>query len=177
MARSTDSFFIRATVTPDDTGTFVQTTVDLGSYVDALGKSVLRIHNIEFEWAQATDGAIPNGAPAVDAGTLADAVWQLTTQTQTGLVPLSDRSVVGKGQIWTFNPDGDSGAPSEVHNDSVAPQHFTDGYLVAVESLFLGAVGSTNWAASSNLTCNMVLECTVETLSQSAAMALALSQQ
>ena len=177
MARSTDSFFIRATVTPDDTGTFVQTTVDLGSYVDALGKSVLRIHNIEYEWAQATDGSLPNGAPYVDAGTLAHAVWQLTTQTQTGLVPLSDRSVVGKGQIWTFNPDGDSGAPSEVHNDSVAPQHFTDGYLVAVESLFLGAVGSSNWAATSNLTCNMVLECTVETLSQSAAMALALSQQ
>ena len=177
MARSTDSFFIRASVTPDDSGNFVQTTVDLGAYVDALGKSVLRIHNIEFEWAQATDGAIPNGAPYVDAGTLADAVWQLTTQTQTALVPLSDRSVVGKGQIWTFNPDGSSGAPSEVHNDSVAPQHFTDGYLVAVESLFLGAVGSTNWAATSNLTCDMVLECTVETLSQSAAMALALSQQ
>ena len=177
MARSTDSFIIRATVNPDDTGTFVQTTVDLGSYVDALGKSVLRIHNIEFEWAQATDGNIPNGAPYVDPGTLADAVWQLTTQTQTGLVPLSDRSVVGKGQIWTFNPDGDSGAPSEVHNDSVAPQHFTDGYLEPVESLFLGAVGSSNWAATSNLTCNMVLECTVETLSQSAAMALALSQQ
>ena len=177
MARSTDSFFIRATVTPDDSGNFVQTTVDLGSYVDALGKSVLRIHNIEFEWAQATDGAIPNGAPYVDAGTLADAVWQLTSQTQTALVPLSDRAVVGKGQIWTFNPNGASGAPSEVHNDSVAPQHFTDGYLVAVESLFLGAVGSTNWAATSNLTCNMVLECTVEPLSQSAAMALALSQQ
>ena len=177
MARSTDSFFIRASVTPDDSGTFVQTTVDLGAYVDALGKSVLRIHNIEYEWAQATDGARPNGAPNVDAGTLADAVWQLTTQTQTGLVPLSDRSVVGKGQIWAFNPDGDSGSPSQVYTDSVAPQHFTDGYLVAVESLFLGAVGSSNWAAGSNLTCNMMLECTVETLSQSAAMALALSQQ
>lgn len=177
MARSTDSFFIRATVTPDDTGLFVQTTVDLGSYVDALGKSVLRIHNIEFEWAQGTGGAIPNGAPFVDAGASADAVWQLTTQTQTALVPLSDRSVVGKGQIWALNLGAGSAAPGNVHNDSVAPQHFTDGYLVAVESLFLGAVGSTSWAAGSDLTCNMVLECTVETLSQSAAMALALSQQ
>ena len=177
MARSTDTFFIRATVTPDDTGNFVQSVVDLGSYVDALGKSVLRIHNIEYEWAQATNGAVPNGAPYVDAGALADAVWQLTTQTQTALIPLSNRAVVGKGMIWAFNPDGDSGAPSQVHNDSHAPQHFSDGYLVAVESLFLGAQGSTNWAAGSNLTCNMILECTVETLTQSAAMALALSQQ
>jgi hypothetical protein len=177
MARSTDSFFIRATVTPDDTGTFVQSTVDLGSYVDALGKSVLRIHNIEFEWAQATDGAIPNGAPKLDATSAADAVWQLTTQTQTGLIPLSNRSVVGKGQIWALNLNAASAAPGNVHNDSVAPQHFTDGYLVAVESLFLGAQATSGWAAGSNLTCNMVLECTVETLSQSAAMALALSQQ
>ena len=177
MARSTDSFFIRASVTPDDTDTFVQTTVDLGAYVDALGKSVLRIHNIEFEWAQATDGATPNGAPQVDATSQADAVWQLTTQTQTAMVPLSDRSVVGKGQIWVYNPSAAQGAPSQVHNDSVAPQHFTDGYLVAVESLFLGAQASDKWAANNNLTCNMMLECTVETLSQSAAMALALSQQ
>ena len=171
MAKS-DSFFIRATVTPDDSGNFVQTTVDLGAFVDALGKSVLRIHNIEYEWA--TDGG---AAPAVDAGTLADAVWQLTTQSQTALVGLNDKSVIGKGMIWTFNPDGSSGSPSQVFTDSHAPQHYTNGYLVAVEQIYLGATGSSNWAASSNLTCNMMLECTVETLSEKAAMALALSQQ
>ena len=171
MAKS-DSFFIRATVTPDDSGNFVQTTVDLGAFVDALGKSVLRIHNIEYEWA--TDGG---AAPAVDAGELANAIWQLTTQSQTALVGLNDKSVIGKGMIWTFNPDGSSGSPSQVFTDSHAPQHYTNGYLVAVEQIYLGATGSSNWAASSNLTCNMMLECTVETLSEKAAMALALSQQ
>ena len=46
MAKS-DSFFIRASV--DGTlGAFEQTTIDLGAYVDALGKSVLRIHNINY---------------------------------------------------------------------------------------------------------------------------------
>tara|TARA_Y100001963_G_C6751656_1_gene434537 strand:+ start:256 stop:771 length:516 start_codon:yes stop_codon:yes gene_type:complete len=168
----TDSFFIRASVTPDDSATFVQTTIDLGAFVDALGKSVLRIHNIEYEWS--TDGG---AAPGVDAGTLADAVWQLTTQSQTGLVGLNDKATIGKGMIWTFNPDGAAGPPSQVYTDSHAPQHFTQGYLVAVEQIYLGAVGSSNWQASSNLTCNMILECTVETLSEKAAMSLALSQQ
>ena len=53
-------------------------------------------------------------------------------------------------------------------------QHFTDGYLIAVESLYLGArdTGLTN-----DTSVSIVLECTVETLTQSAAMALALSQQ
>ncbi len=169
----TDSFFIRASVTPDDSSTYVQTTIDLGAFVDALGKSVLRIHNIEYEWA--TDTGLP---PNVDAGTLADAVWQLTTQSQTAIVGLNDKSIIGKGQIWAFNPDpGTSGSPSQVYSDSHAPQHFTQGYLVAVEQIYLGAEGSTNWAASSNLTCNMILECTVESLSEKAAMSLALSQQ
>ena len=167
-----ESFFIRGTVTPDDSGNFVQTTVELGAFVDALGKSVLRIHNIEYEWA--TDGG---AAPAVDAGELANAIWQLTTQSQTALVGLNDKSVIGKGMIWTFNPDGSSGSPSQVFTDSHAPQHYTNGYLVAVEQIYLGATGSTAWAAGSNLTCNMMLECTVETLSEKAAMALALSQQ
>ena len=51
---------------------------------------------------------------------------------------------------------------------------FTDGYLVAVEQMYLGAqqIGITNDSAVS-----VVLECTVQTLTQSAAMALALSQQ
>ena len=38
MAKS-DSFFIRAIVSTDTTN-FAQTSIDLGAYVDALGKSV-----------------------------------------------------------------------------------------------------------------------------------------
>jgi len=176
MAKS-DSFFIRATVTPDDSGNFIQSSIDLGSYVSALGKSVLRIHNIEFEWAQAGDGAIPNAAPFMDANEAGFAVWQLTTQTQTALVGLDSKAVIGKGALWAHNQNDASFPPATAYQDSHAPQHFTNGYLVAVEGIFLGAQASDKWAAGSNLTCNMVLECTVETLSQAAAMALSLSQQ
>jgi len=173
----TDTFFIRATVTPDDSATFIQTTVPLGAFVDALGKSVLRIINIEGEWAQATDGAIPNGAPYMDGDTADQAVWQLTTQTQTAMLPLSDKSMVGKGMLWARNADTTSGPPTQNYQDSHLPQHFSEGYLVAVEDLYLGAYAGANWAATSNLTFNIVLECRVETLTEKAAMALALSQQ
>tara|TARA_Y100001963_G_scaffold127870_1_gene181636 strand:+ start:421 stop:951 length:531 start_codon:yes stop_codon:yes gene_type:complete len=176
MAKS-DTFFIRASITPDDSATFTQTTIDLGAFVDALGKSVLRIINIEGEWAQASDGAIAHGAPYMDGDTAAFAAWQLTTQTQTGLVPLSDKATVGKGMLWARNADSVSGPPTQNYQDSHLPQHFSEGYLVAVEQLYLGAYGEANWAASSNLTFNMVLECRVESLTEKAAMALALSQQ
>tara|TARA_Y100001938_G_C8055614_1_gene414210 strand:+ start:145 stop:675 length:531 start_codon:yes stop_codon:yes gene_type:complete len=176
MAKS-ESFFIRASVTPDDSGTFVQTSIDLSSYVSALGKSILKIRSIEGEFCQGPTGAIPNGAPKLDAGTSAEAVWQLTTQDNSGLVSLDDRTTIAKGMIWCHNQDGASAVPSNVYNDSHLPQHYSDGFLVAVEEIYLGSLAGTNWASTSNLTFNIVLECEVMQLSQSAAMALALSQQ
>jgi hypothetical protein len=113
----------------------------------------------------------------MDGDTAGAAIWQLTTQTQTGLVPLSDKSTVAKGMLWARNADTTSGPPTQNYQDSHLPQHFSEGYLVAVEQLYLGAFGESNWAATSNLTFNIVLECRVETLTEKAAMALALSQQ
>ena len=171
MAKS-DSFFIRANLLVDDSNSFQQTEIDLGAYVDALGQAVLRIHNIEWQ-VTASDGT----APSVDAGTLAQCLWQLTTQSKTSMVTLVDKSVIGSGQLWTFNPDGAAGAPSQVYNDTHAPQHFTNGYLVATEQVYLGGIGTSNWTASSNVTISVMLECTVEKMSKEAAIALALSQQ
>ena len=177
----TESFFIRATVTPDDTNTFVQTSVDLSSYVNALGKSILKIKAIEGEWCQAEDGATPNGAPLMDAETSDFAIWQLTTQNNAGLVSLDDRTTIAKGSLFAHNPvpaaTAATSVPAQAYSDSHLPQHYSDGFLVAVEEIYLGAQAGSNWAATSNLTFNIVLECEVMTLTQSAAMALALSQQ
>lgn len=172
MARKSDSFFIRATVTPDDTDTFVQSDIDLGAYVDAAGKRVLRILNVEAELA-ASNGL----APKMDANAANFCIWQITTANRTSIQPLSDRSVVAKAQYWARNPDATANEPATVYTDSHMPQHYSDGYLVAVDTLYLGAQAGTDWTASSNLTVNVVMECVVETLTENAAMALALSQQ
>ena len=57
------------------------------------------------------------------------------------------------------------------------PQLWTNGYLIAVDRLYLGGEASTGWVAAENMTISIVMECTVETMSTAAAMALALSQQ
>jgi len=171
MAKS-DSFFIRADVTPDDSATFVSTSIDLGSYVDALGKSVLRIHNVSASIT--TDTGL---APEMDAGTGGACTWQLTTQDQLAIVKPSNRAVVSSGSVWAFNADGASAVPATAYEADMLPQEWTNGYLVAVESLQLGALATANWAASANVTVSVVLECTVETMTQASAMALALSQQ
>lgn len=176
MAKS-DSFFIRAQVTPDNAGTFVQSSIDLGAYVSALGKSVLRIHNVEQEWTQGASGTIPGGAPTFAGDKAGYAIFQLTTQTQTGLVTLDNKSCIAKGQLWARNADSAANPPGQSYSDSHMPQHYSNGYLVAVETMYLGAQADTDWTAGDDITCSVVLECSVETLSQAAAMALSLSQQ
>jgi len=71
---------------------------------------------------------------------------------------------------------GDGGVPSDVSQDfDNLPQLWTNGYLVAVDQIFLGGAAST--AFDGNVYCSVTMECTVETMTQAAAMALALSQQ
>lgn len=167
MARGTDSFFIRANVEVTN-GAFSQTELDLGAYVDALGKSVLKIHNVQLAFQDATALYRP---PTYNAGTGADLAWQLSTQTQAAILRPSDRSIVSAGSIQC----GDVTAGNiTTEAAGVNVQHFTDGYLIAVESLYLGGQQT---GMSNNTSVSIVLECTVESLTQSAAMALALSQQ
>ena len=170
MAKS-DSFFIRAQVNAGDTNTFAQVGIDLGAYVDALGKSVLRIHNIAPQFTDST-----GTSATLDADATAAAQFQLTTQTQTGMVTGLDKSVIASGMINAVNQEAGAGIAS-VASESFdnAPQLWTNGYLVAVDQIFLGGQASTGFAEDVYVT--LVMECTVESMSQAAAMALALSQQ
>ena len=56
-----------------------------------------------------------------------------------------------------------------------APQAWTNGYLIGVETMYFGGSASDGWIG--DVYCSIVMECTSESLTQAAAMALALSQQ
>ncbi len=170
MARS-DSFFLRQTLNAENTGVYQQTPLDLGAYVDALGKSVLRIHNVAVSYTEADGTTVTLGAN--DGGA---AQFQLLTQSQTGMVLPSNRAIVSTGTLIADNNAAAAGPPQYVSHDlDVAPQHWTQGYLVAVDSMFLG--GRADSAFTTDVYISVTMECTVETMTQAAAMALSLSQQ
>ena len=164
----TDSFFVRGLV-KDDGINFAQASIDLGAYVDALGKSVLRIHNVSHRWT-----TLGNNTPYPGPGNLGSSQWQLTTQSQSQIVNFIDKSLIASGHI---DVQCGGAVPADVImiNDAVdiSPQQFTKGYLVGVEQIYIGFDQDALVCTGAEV----ILECTVETLSQSAAMALALSQQ
>ncbi len=167
MAKS-DSFFIRASVTGNGT-TYAETSVDLGAFVDALGKSVLRIHNIQARIVDENQLSTPSKDM-----TNYFAGFQLCTQSRSALVSMTERSLIAAGTLTVGEAEGVIRSLSETND--LMPQDFTNGYLVAVDTIFLGV--DQNIASDlGEIEAQIILECTVETLSQSAAMALALSQQ
>jgi len=176
MARS-DSFFIRAQLnaggsTPTGFNTYFESPIDLGAYVDALGKSVLRIHNIAVS---VTD---ENGTSVEITGAEeAAAQFVLVTQSQGNTLPVpSNRAVISSGSILASRTATGNGLAARNYEEfDNLPQLWTNGYLVAVDQIFLGGQASEFWQG--DVYFHVVMECTVETMTQAAAMALALSQQ
>ena len=170
MAKNT--FFIRASVNGGNAGSFAQTEIDLGSYTN-LGSSkpeVLRIHNII--------GAMTDSAglsPTITGDTASDFLWQLTTQTQTAGVLMTDDSFVSGGRGAVRNPDSTNHSGSQAFESQILPQDFENGYVVAVPSLFLGGIGGTNF--TEDVIFSVMLECTTEPMSKANAVSLAISQQ
>ena len=169
MAKS-DSFFIRAQC-KQTAAAFVDSEIDLGSFVNlGVSKStLLRIHAVEVQIA---DSSEPFKGPYTNGATL-NIGWDLTTQQQTSLVPLSDKSVICSGRYMVSDQtviDFDSD-----HKDGM-PQAWRNGYLIGVDSIFLNTEAD---ASSTNGTylVSIVLECTLETATQASSTALALSQQ
>jgi hypothetical protein len=167
MAKS-DTFFIRGSTNFDNTGfTFQQSEIDLGSYVNALAKTILKIHSVSVQYGNPTE--VPTAAGPSNQ----KVSFQLTTQSQTAPITLTDRSVVSSGKLACgFGAAGELTVLAE--DMDVGPQYWQDGYLIATEQIYLGVQNGTNLGLTG---VQIVLECSVETMTQSAAMALALSQQ
>ena len=173
MAKS-DSFFIRATVTASGTS-FSQSEIDLGSFVNLGVKSstLLRIHNIQADYKDDSD---PGAYIYYDGGIPgAQVLWQLTTQSQSDMIYAEDKSYVSGGSMKQAST---TGVLVQNSDDTVNlnPQEWTQGYLVGVDSMFLGAQSSGTWDTG-DVRVDVVLECTLETATQASATALALSQQ
>jgi hypothetical protein len=167
----TDSFFIRITKDLGNTNTYHEKAIPIGAFVDPLGKSVLRILNIHVAITDNTGRStvlVANGVAATQ--------YQLLTQTQTDIVLPSDKAVIASGRVIASNRIGAQGLPSNVSQDfDILPQNFTGGYLIGVDTLYLGGAASQDWVGDQYVT--LVMECQVETLTKEAAVALALSQQ
>ena len=135
----------------------------------------MRIHNIAVQYVDASGG--PGSAIYETGATPGGAAFQLTTQTQSELVNATNKSLIASGSLTCFgNPNSTAHPISASEVEDLATQMWRNGYLVGVDSMFLG-VDTTSVPTSGEIIVCVVLECTLENATQSSALALSLSQQ
>ena len=169
MAKNT--FLIRARVNALNAGAFQQNDIDLGSYTN-LGSSkpeVLRIHRMHIGVTD-EDGEVPT----MTEDTCTTLAWQLTTQSQTGLITPVNDSYVGGGRASVRNPDGQVNPPSQAFEQTLLAQDYTDGVLIAVPTLYLGGFAGADF--TEDVYFSLILECSTEAMTKANAVALAVSQ-
>jgi orotate phosphoribosyltransferase-like protein len=168
-----DSFFIRGRVNAGNSNDQGITTIDLGAYVDALGQSVLRIHKIAVEVADLLGGTI-----TMNATSGASVRMALTTSYPSAALTspiLSDNSTICTGHLSMYNPNAGPEVAGSISDDfAQMDEAWRNGYLVAVDNIYLSGIGSSGMNEDAYIA--IALECTVEKLDERSAIALALSQ-
>ncbi len=152
---------------------FESATIDLGAFVNALDGAVLFVHGIEF---QITDLGSPESGPylSTDNATL-NVGFDLTTQEQTTLVRLTDKSLIASGRLGTSTSDTGGVVRVDQHLD-MGPQNWVEGYMLGVDSIYLGTDADSTSSGGSYYVA-FAMECSVHKMTTDDAMNLALSQQ
>jgi len=180
----TDSFFIRERVRTVADDAWATEEIALGAFVDALGKVVLRIKNIAVQFKDVGTNGPPIPSNMGPTGGTSYLRYVLTTQpldSTTVIIDLAEKSLIASGTLQYVSGGDGFGGPNETacvitqHTD-VAPQHWSNGYLVGVETLYLSIFQNSSMGTDEN-SASIILECVSEKMTSSTAMALALSQQ
>lgn len=166
-----DSFFIRKTMNVGNTNAYHETDWDIGAFVSASDGTLLRILSVQTVWSDST-----GRSNQIAGNEQATSQYQLLTQTQNDIVLASDKAVIASGRMIAFNDQNTQKLPSSVNQDfDMNPSTFRNGYLIAVEQLYLGGAATDTWEEDEYIT--LTLECVTEKMTPKSAMALSLSQQ
>lgn len=169
----TGPFLVRGSVEKGTSAGFAQAEIDLGSYVDALGEAVLKIHSIQV---QHQETANPEKGPVSSAaGTTLNYGYQLTTQTHSALVLSNDRSVIASGSTVTPKDTTTNIIKGVFDVNNINPSFYQDGVLIATQTLYLGVENDVTMDDACTTT--VIMECSVQPLDNREALALALGQQ
>lgn len=179
-----ETFMLRGQVIATADETRVEAEIDLGSYVN-LGVNkgtALRVHSVQVQYsdnlglvplinASAGSGGQTRGTFACSAITTA----QVPASFDASQMPTLDEDyVMFTGNVSGVNPNDDNDQGILTDAMDMAPQHLKEGYLLAVDTLYLYGVADNAWNESIYI--NFCLECSLEKITQASAVSLSLSQ-
>lgn len=169
------TFFLRQYVTTNG-ATFTESSLDISSFVNVLQGEVLRVKKAWSEWTS-DNGQTINGTDVAASGATAgaSAMGQVTTQSRTGIINITNNDCMVKDQIYA-HVDATANIDMIASTASLNPVDYDDGYLVATDSLYFGVDQSTVDGFANNISYSVLLECEIVRMSLSDAQAVLVSQ-
>jgi hypothetical protein len=169
------TFFLRQYVTTNG-ATFTESSLDISSFVNVLQGEVLRVKKAWSEWTS-DNGQTINGTDVAASGATAgaSAMGQVTTQSRTGIINITNNDCMVKDQIYA-HVDATANIDMIAPTASLNPVDYDDGYLVATDSLYFGVDQSTVDGFANNISYSVLLECEIVRMSLSDAQAVLVSQ-
>ena len=178
MAKVTSgNLYLRKTITQNGSS-MVEESIDLSSFVNLPQGECLRIKQVWFEWTTDNFGTINGtdiGASGAAQGASISGQITTTSRAALGVVSFESAGCVAKNNLYA-HIDATANIDMITHDSVLNPYEFSDGYIVAVDTLYFGCKGSTVdlWADDLNMTC--LIECETVKLSEKDAIALAVGQ-
>jgi hypothetical protein len=178
-----ETFLLRGQVIPGNSQTRIEAEIDLGSYVNlGIAKgTALRVHSVQVQICDSL-GTVPTiNASAAGGETKGTFVNTAITTAQVPasfdaaeMPQLNQDYVMFTSSITGQNGNDDADQGILSHDLDIAPQHLSQGYLLAVDTLYMYAIADDAWAEAVYV--NFCLECSIEKITQSTAVSLSLSQ-
>ena len=179
MARKvTAPFTLTENISMDTLDTFVQDTIDVGSYISVGSRQALQVHKVDFV-LQSTDsnGTVHAASSAFSTafgnGEGVEILLQLTDLNRGAMVLASDSALIASGSTRTLPTSGPT------HDNDLYPDNYRgpEGRTVVNDQIYFGGyfnTGGTGINTDWDLQLSVRIECQIVELSTADWMAIAI---
>jgi len=173
----TGAFYLTEQVVLTATGTPVQGTISLASYVDVASKQGIAVEQVDFMYQAITAAGAYSNSPGTVNG--AGTHWSVSAQVTdvnrgVNIVSAADRALIGSGLLNSDTVEGLSNE-ADVYPDNYGPVATDEARIVVNDQLFFTALTSGNFAGADDLACTARLKCRIIKLSERDFMAIAIT--
>jgi hypothetical protein len=152
-------------------GTRVQSTIDLGAYVNVPTGQALAIESVDFIY-QAASGS--GAAGDLMAGSGAISVQLTDLNPSSTLIIADDQSLVASGSLNIDVPNSTLSHNSDLYPDNFGPAALSESFMVVNDTLYLVAGNDIAATAATNVSVTCRVRCRVVKLSKMDWMAIAI---
>ena len=175
MARAkTSEFYISESVTLDTQNTVFQTSIDIGSMIDAAASQGLAITEVDFTFQRELNGVFDDTLDSIGGEPSTTCVQLSDRNPQTIILPNDDVNLIATGNL-TIGDGHDRSNAQNLYPDNYTDGKWSDGRFVVSDVLYLCGETSNDFTGTGDFYCCVRIRAAVVKLAPEDWQAIALA--